>query len=365
MLHRINLPDCTTHLDWVVQLQCNLLHALCDPAIGAEDVTKEWVKSIRPDIDSDWMSRFCGWSTGGKSMLDRMKAVADLSAGDKQAVIQHYENNLQFPDAFDGNKPNSPTTKPLPDDLSESATKAYRDFFEMFYAPIFYRKSTRQGYPVEGGEMDKRFSKSTYLEAYHKANKDLAVCPLCDGSMDGAELDHWLAKKHLPELNFHPLNLVEICPACNSVTNKGEKLALDEGTAQPFDSWFHPFLRPAAGQYRVEVREGKLRLKSDDPQAQARIDNLDRLLNLSNRWARRYDNLVSRMQERIRNHRRRGKEWDRELLLAKIDDWIVDAKAEVGLGEHKLLEAALLYEARMQESSIFEELLVFSEEPTV
>ena len=364
MLHRINLPDCTTHLDWIVQLQCDLLHALCDPALEVNDVTKEWVKSIRPDIDGDWMKRFCGWSIGGKSMLDRMKAVAGLSPNDKQAVIQHYENNLQFPDAFDDTKPNPPATTPLADALSAASAKVYRDFFEMFYAPIFYRQSRRQGYPVESGELDYRFSKSIYLEAYRKANKQLAVCPLCDGSMDGAELDHWLAKKHLPELNCHPLNLIEICTTCNSVTNKGEKLALDKGAARPFDSWFHPFLRPAAGQYRIEVYEGKPRLRSDDHQVQASIDNLDRLLNLSNRWARRYDNLVSRIQGRIRNHRRRAKKWDRESLLEKIDEWVINAEAELGLGEYKLIEISLLTEAKKGDSLVFEEFLIFADEIT-
>ncbi len=361
MLHRIKLPDCTTHLDWIIQLQCNLLHALCNPTIGADDVTKEWVKSIRPDIDHDWMSRFCGWSTGGKPMLQRMKAVAGLSTDDKQALIQHYENNLQFPDAFDDTKPNPPATTPLPDGLLDTASRAYRDFFEMFYAPIFYRQSKRQGYPVEGGELDKRFSKSAYLEAYHEANQHLAVCPLCDGNMDGAELDHWLAKKHLPELNCHPLNLVEICSTCNSVTNKGDDLALDAESTEPFQDWPHPFLRPAEG-YKIKVHGGKPRLSGSDHIAKTRLNNFDGLINLSRRWARKYDNLVTRIQERIRHHRRRGTMFDRASLLTKIGEWVVDAEAELGLGEYKLLETALLRKAEEDGTDVFEELLAYARE---
>ena len=245
MLHRINLPDCIIHLDWVVELQCNLLHALCDPSISLDDVTVDWVKSIRPDIDDDWVRRFCGWSTGKKSMLNRMKAVANLTEQEKQAVINHYEANLQFPDAFDDTKEQPPATTPLSDTFSPAVSTAYSDFFEMFYAPIFYRKSNHHGYPVDGAEHDKRFSKRVYLKAYYEVNEHLKVCPLCDGSMDGAELDHWLAKHHLPELNCHSLNLVEICSVCNSVTNKGKKLTLDPAAPQPFANWFHPHLRPA------------------------------------------------------------------------------------------------------------------------
>ena len=362
MLHRINLPDCTTGLDWVVHLQCNLLHALCNPAIGPEDVTKEWVKSIRLDVDDDWMNRFCGWKTGDKSMLDRMKAVAGLSAGDKQAVIQHYENNLQFSDAFDDSKPNPPATTPLPDGLSNTAAAVYRDLFEMFYTPIFYRKSPLQGYPVEGEEQDKRFSKSVYLEAYHEINSRLAVCPLCDGSMDGAELDHWLAKQHLPELNCHPFNLVEICQVCNSVTNKGKKLTLDSASPDPFANWFHPHLRPANDTFKIETIDNKIRLVSENDNDQEKIDNYGRLINLGARWIRKYDNLMTRIQERIRHQRRRGNILDRVSLLSKIDEWIIDANAELGLGEYKLLEVVLLQKARDHGSDVFLELLKYTEE---
>jgi len=104
MLHRINPPDCMTHLDWIVGLQCNLLHALCDPAVGPEVVDIDWVKNIRPDVDDDWMTRFCGWEKKGESILQRMQAVAALLAADKRLMIEHYEANLQYPDAFDDHK---------------------------------------------------------------------------------------------------------------------------------------------------------------------------------------------------------------------------------------------------------------------
>ena len=58
MLHRVDLPACTQDLRWVVQLQGDLLRALCDPAIAAGDVTVDWVKARRADIDATRVERF-------------------------------------------------------------------------------------------------------------------------------------------------------------------------------------------------------------------------------------------------------------------------------------------------------------------
>lgn len=94
MLHKINLPNCTDYLNWIVQLQCNLLHALCDPDLAPADVTADWAIALRPDVDGDWMRRLCVWSKSARSMLDRMRALAGLAIGEKQAVIAHYEAML-------------------------------------------------------------------------------------------------------------------------------------------------------------------------------------------------------------------------------------------------------------------------------
>jgi hypothetical protein len=356
VLHKINLPDCITHLDWIVQLQGDLLRALCNPGVEADEITVNWVKGIRPDVDGDWMRRFCNWSTGQNSMLDRMKAVAGLAETDKQAIALHYETNLQFPDAFDDTKEEPPAAKPLQDSLSPAASAAYRDFFEMFYDPIFYAGTTHKGYPVEDVELGKRFSKSVYLEAYHEANEKLKVCPLCDGSMDGAQLDHWLAKQYMPELNCHPLNLVEICQVCNDVTNKGKKLTLDQSAAQPFADWFHPHLREAEGSYNIEIRKGGPVVIGINDETQRRLENLDNLVNLTKRWTRKYDNLVTSFQNSIRHHSRRGRTFDRPSLLDKVREWLVEAEANLGHEEYKLLKMAVLRKAEEDGSDVFEEL---------
>lgn len=364
MLHRINLPACTQHLEWVVQLQGDLLRALCANGVVSHLVTIDWVKACRTDIDANWMERFCAWSKQdkakvSKSVLVRMQAVAALPDEDKQSLFTHYDANLHYPESFNDALPPPPATTPLPDGLSDNAVAAYRDFFELFYDPIIYRA---KGYPIAAPELNGQpFTKDQYLEAYHAANPDVKVCPLCDGTMDGAEFDHWLAKKHLPELNCHPQNLVEICGACNGRTNKGEQLAMKAGNETPFSNWFHPYLRPAAGLFSIKIEHGVPTLTSDDPEIQRRLNSLDGLINLTGRWTDEYRTQVKGIQQRIRNQCRKGKIFDEAVLIDQLISWKSDAEAEQGIREHKLLEDGLLALALENGANIFAELLVYAQ----
>ncbi|MDV6345297.1 hypothetical protein R2Q26_12190 [Nitrosomonas sp. Is37] len=344
----------------MVKFQSDLLHALCDPNLTGSHVTIEWVKLRRPDIDTDWIDRFCAWYKSGKSILDRMQVVAALPNADKQMLVDHYATNIFYADAFDNFKA-PPAIAPLPGGLSSNAAAAYRDFFELFYDPIFY---SNKGYPIidSPNTNNKRFSKDNYLEAYHAANPDVKVCPLCDGSMDGAELDHWLAKKHLPELNCYPQNLVEICGTCNSRSNKGEKLALDSKTTKPFDSWFHPHLRPAAGHFEIKIDQGVPMLVSDDPLIQTKLNKLDGLINLSERWSNEYRNQFNGIKRYIRSQCRRGTVFDENGLKDKLESLKTYAEAGQGICNHNLLETSILSLALVDDSNTFVELLIYANE---
>lgn len=363
MLHRINLPACTQHLDWVVQFQCDLLRALCADGIGPAHVTVDWVKSRRPDIDANWMGQFCAWSKQdkskvSKSVLVRMQAVAALPNVDKQTLLTHYVANLQYPEFFNETVPPPPAPTPLPGGLSENSVVAYRNFFELFYDPIIYRT---KGYPITAPNQNGQpFTKDQYLDAYHAANPDVKVCPLCDGSMDGAELDHWLAKKRLPELNCHPKNLIEICGACNGRSNKGERLALDEGV-NPFSNWLHPFLRPATDNFRIDRQHDCVWLLSNDGHTQVMLSNFGRLINLGTRWSREWATQIDRIQSKLRNSARRGELLDEAQLRKKIENWVNDAKAEIGLKAYAMLETHVLSSALIQGSDVFTELVVYAQ----
>jgi hypothetical protein len=68
MLHPIRLPSCYPALEWVVQLQRDLLAKLCEPATTAAIVTPQWVAAIRPDCTA-WLEKFARRSYRGIPLL--------------------------------------------------------------------------------------------------------------------------------------------------------------------------------------------------------------------------------------------------------------------------------------------------------
>ncbi|MGB3221867.1 MAG: hypothetical protein WBB23_03620 [Desulforhopalus sp.] len=244
----------------------------------------------------------------------------------------------------------------LPQGLDKDADKKYRTFLEIFYDPVFYKQ---KGYPIDTNGTyndDVRFHKDIFLDNFHKENEDLSVCPLCDGGLDGSQVDHWLPKKHFPELSCQPHNLIEICQACNSRSNKGEKHTLTHGNVKPFDDWFHPYLRPANGTFEIEIGpKGVPSLKSIDAKDVVRLSNFDKLLNLQSRWSTEYRTQVKRIQKKIHGKRRRGETFTNESLNSLIIDWHDTVSDEVGLKPNSLLEEAILSLASDESSHLFEE----------
>ncbi len=360
MLYQINLPNSTQYLEWIVQFQSDLLHALCNPTVNAPTVTVDWVKQQRQDIDDGWMNRFCRWKKDGKSMLERMKAIARLSQANKLAIIIHYKNNLRYIEAFiDGQTP-PPKTTPLPHDWVNDTASIYRNFFEMFYNPIFYNK---KGYPIQADDLDGQlFTKDNYLKAYRNTNSNIDVCLLCDGGMDGCELDHWLPKtNYFPELNCHPQNLIEICKNCNSVTTKGEHLAMDEDEDQPFAKWLHPHLRSAEGNFRLEKQDFTVRLVSDDEIIQQKLDNFGKLIKLGSRWFREWKTQEKIVKKHIRRYVNQ-EHLDDVHIRTKIEDLKRNIETEIGLEPHSLVKICFLDSVLDENSSEFEELSTYAQD---
>ncbi len=355
MLHAINLPGCRPAFEWIVQLQIDLFTALCDPNIGADDITVEWITARRPDISEEWLTKFCGWVKEKVSILERLQNIAALPDITKTQLLQHFNNNLRYEEAFNPAQ-TPPATTQLQENMPDAADKKYRAFLVIFYDPVFYKS---KGYPVTldgNGGADTIFHKDVFLEDSHTVNDDIRVCPLCDGALDGSQVDHWLAKKHFPELSCHPHNLIEICQACNNGSNKGQKLALNNGNARPFDDWFHPYLRQASGKFTIQIQpKGIPQLQGGNAQDMTRLANLDSLINLQSRWTTEYKTQVKRIQKKISGKKKRGTVFDNHSLKTLIDDWCDDVRDEIGLKPNAIVEESVLALASDVTSHLFEE----------
>lgn len=365
MLHRLNVPSCHIHLEWIVQLQRRLLAALCDPNATSSQVTLDWVLACLADLNPQWVTAFCRRKDRianiGKTMLEHMQALAAFSAIVKQQLLNAFDNDQLFPLAFD---PVSPQVCVLCDItfLNAEETKAVRGFLESFYDPNFYASV---GYYIPQGDGSKlHFHKDKYLERFNAENPDVLVCPFCDGSREGAQIDHFYPKSKYPSLSCHPLNLVPICKNCNDRANKGEKVPLTPNAPDPMADWFHPYLRPAAGTFQIKFQnhpEGTTPvLVSSDAQNQTRLNNLASLINLEERWRNQLSLKVRSTQRMIAKHKERAGALTESELCAKLSEWAENAECEYGLQPYSIVSAYYLTSVAAKEPETFDELRVYA-----
>ncbi len=96
----------------------------------------------------------------------------------------------------------------------------------------------------------------------------------------------------------------------------------------------------AADLFEIDHRVPQL--TSGDLLTQIRLNKFDQLVRLSQRWKDEYRNQFDGILERIRNHRRRGKNFDANTLKELVELWADDSDAEIGRRPNKLIENRLL-----------------------
>jgi hypothetical protein len=67
-----------------------------------------------------------------------------------------------------------------------------------------YQIALQEGLPIDTrGITGRSFNRSQFAEIFTQENYG-RVCPLCDGDMNGPEVDYWLPKSMYPALSCHP-----------------------------------------------------------------------------------------------------------------------------------------------------------------
>jgi hypothetical protein len=149
---------------------------------------------------------------------------------------------------------------------------------------------------------------------------------LCGGRLGATpEVDHWVGKSPYPLLSVCADNLLPICGDCNSSSNKGTKPVHSNGV---FDGWFHPYHRPGAGRLRATLVQKPLGLqcRAIQPSDQQRVENLDHLLHLSQRWTRELKEEHAKHLDSLRREERKRlnaglSRQSLDEVRAYIDDW--------------------------------------------
>lgn len=374
MLHKIELPDCAEDLRWIVGIQRTLLEAVCHPDTAAEDVTVERVKGwIAAYITNEaWIESFCKRldrvNKQPRAMLSHLQEIASFTDVQKQQLLDAFRQDHRLLDNFGDGA--GQKLLGIPDGFLKSARMkdSIRGFLEAFYDPLFYKDA---GYLIKTADADviREFHKDEYLKHYKTTNRNVRVCPYCDGQLGNPpQIDHFYPKSDYPQLSCHPLNLVPICAACNSRTNKGTKTPLDLNAPDQTASWFHPFLRSSNRRFSIRFNSSDstpthVALHGQDVLDQQRIDNWCKLVNLQTRWQDEFERKVQAAQGKLRKYFLRARVRPTPTAVCdKLQEWSESAGDEIGLEPFALLEQAYYQVAATQEPTLFKELWEYTED---
>ena len=173
---------------------------------------------------------------------------------------------------------------------------------------------------VEGGYPSGRsgaavFGSGLLREQFARRNGALGrVCPVCVREIlfetGEGENDHYFPKSRYPALVVHPYNLLPTCSDCNGPKFKHEKdpIGAEDAGRGELRAVFLPYLRAAqdevafrvAGDCKIDMYPGP----KGDAFTQSRIDNMERLYKLGERWSGVlsyvYDDINAELRERGR-----------------------------------------------------------------
>lgn len=292
-VHRLN---CRPALAACRQLMQRFALWLCEPAVRGADVDRANLRTRMPSsIEADWLWELLGRVSGEQTLLDRARAVADLPGSEKQGlaawiravvdIAQHF--SAQPPAALPCRPPNAWTAR-------GSKWTSFRTLMVSFYEiglkemGVPYRcdgaptgtASERVDYEDFVAEFRLRHRLDPHPDAYE-------VCVLCGGLLNRSHVDHWVSKSEFPILAVCADNLLPSCDDCNEAPNKGQKKVHTDGR---FDDWFHPYLRHPNGEIHLQYVRAEFAIKVDShsPENQRRAETLDELLNLGERWTRKF-----------------------------------------------------------------------------
>ncbi|MCP4695858.1 MAG: hypothetical protein GY862_03255 [Gammaproteobacteria bacterium] len=348
MLYRIEAV-CIEEMDWIVELQRDLLTAVCNPAVTGADVNVEWLIKKRPDEDRVFVEILCARKKNKKAFfLPLLQKIANGSPQDKQTIQERFQYNINFYLAFEVNTP--------PHHLrtigNSSLDKALKEYLESFYSPGLQKG---YGFPLPGRV--EAFTRGDIVNAFHEQNRQIGVCVFCDSDLDDPDLDHFYSKSDYPELSCHPANLVAICKTCNSRGRKGVKKPFDESEPDPMLNWYHPYFRCAEGHYTVDfvLENNRVQpvLTGDSALDQTRLDKLTWLVGLDERWRDRLAHIVRTTIKQLRHSRN---------IQAKLVELADSAQDEIAELPWSLLKSAYCREAAKGNGLLWEEIRIEMED---
>lgn len=357
MLKPINRVACSPALVACQKLMQRFALWLCDASTSNTDISKQGLQPpvLGSAIEANWLWDFLQRIDDRQSMLTDAQTVAAMPAAQKAELRTWIDTVTALAAQFQPGPTVWPTLRPI---ASESDWQAFKTLMQ-----AFYKKALSSGLPYQpdgspvafGGvcyaDFVKEFRDAHRLSPIEGARE---VCVLCGGPLgDTPEVDHWIAESAFPLLSVCADNLLPICGGCNSTSNKGAKAVHSAGS---FADWFHPYLRPGSGALKLVYSLPVLYVQcsASTPADQPKVDNLNTLLNLTNRWTREFKAEYAKHQGvLLEREKRRIKDGKASHTLQEVQQYIQEWQATLLPSEphyevHALLAHGLSVPERTQ-----------------
>lgn len=268
------------------------------------------------------------------SVREAVEALYRLPYLERLQVYEAFQNDIAFPRHMDDSRYRLSD----PASVSERGRQALADLCASL------RRIAAKGIPgpQESERGEALFSSALLRRRFREINGEFGrVCPACVRevyySKWEGDVDHYFPQAAHPALTFQPYNLIPTCADCNGPKNKSSKDPIDRRDAGPGElrTVFLPYLRAASREVELSVLESR-DLERDltisinpgpggDQWTRRRIENMDRLYNLSSRWSGILEVVCGDIQAEIRQKRAEGVtagEWPavlREVLSAAAE----------------------------------------------
>ena len=356
MLKPINLVACSPALAACQSMMQRFASWLCAPGTTGESVTSLNLQppTLASAIEASWLWTFLQRVDAGQSLLAQAQALADAPFAEKAGLSSWVAMVSALPAQFQPGAVGWPILRPAISDATWRAFKVLMDGF--------FEKGFRSGLPFQANGIPTAAGGVTYADyvkdfrAAHRLNPDdkaREVCVLCGGPLgDTPHVDHWIVKSAFPLLSVCAHNLQLICSTCNEAPNKGEKSVHSAGS---FAQWFHPYLRPGSGAMRLRYFLPDLTVQCEavSPPDVPKAQNLNQLLNLSDRWTREFKAEYVKHQDVLRRRERLRIQYAQvRHTQGEIQTYVTQWQADLVPSEphhevHQALAAALQEPARL------------------
>lgn len=312
MLKPIHALNCRPAIAACQQLMQGFALWLCDANIRGADVTHANLQArMGSKIEGDWLWLLVAGTTGKKKLLSSAEAIANLPLQQKQGLAQWVQAASRVAQHFSATPPADLPVEP------PKGWGARSDHWRKFHALMaaFYEEGLKNGLPYQSDgmptdvdarrvnydQLKREFRQAHRLDPHPDARE---VCVLCGGPLSLPAVDHWIAKAHFPLLAVCADNLLPICSECNQAPQKGQKPVHTNGN---FSDWFHPYLRHANGAVTLRYIDGLLGVRAQSATAEhsQKVEHLDDLLNLSERWTREFRAEYRRLQRELEQRHKR------------------------------------------------------------